>query len=191
MADAPALRKQLAEAFSKAATAKGVRLGRLRLALADAALDVFDDDARQKLADELMEATRIRSMEIRNGGFDMDIDAAREITALYVGAARTMLGDAPNYSETPVELTVKVAEAPESYIYVLTVQRAEKPTPHQLRKQAEAERDQVREVLQRVERVREAMRHIAENGVDHIQRVAWTNAESLLTEALEGGSCDG
>lgn len=132
------LRKQLAEAFSRAATAKGVTLGRLRYRLADAALGVFGDDAQEKLLADMMERTRIRDLQFR-GGVDMDIDSARELTSAWVAAARAMLGEAPNYSETPVEFEVKVAESPERYVYVLTVQRAERPTPHQLRQRAEAE----------------------------------------------------
>ncbi len=132
------LRTELAQAFSRTATANGRRLGPLRFDLADAALAVFDDDAQAKLVADMMARTRIRSLDFRNG-MDLDIDAAPEITAMYVAYARTMLGDAPNYSETKVEFTVKVAESPEEY--VLIVQRAGKPTPHQARKRAEAERD--------------------------------------------------
>lgn len=133
------LRAELAEAFKRTATAYGRRLGPFRFELADAALEVFDEDARQKVADELMEATRLRSMEIRNGGFSMDVEPAREIATEYVAAARAMLGGAENYSETPVEFTVGLAGQER---YVLVVQRAEKPTPHQMRKKAEAERDE-------------------------------------------------
>ena len=132
------LRAELAEAFKRTATAYGRRLGPFRFELADAALEVFDDDARQMVADELMEATRLRSMEIRNGGFSMDVEPAREIATEYVAAARAMLGGAQNYSETPVEFTVGLAGQER---YVLVVQRAERPTPHQMRRRAEAERD--------------------------------------------------
>lgn len=146
------LRTRLAQAFSKCATANGRRLGALRFDLADAALDVLDDDARQKVADELMAQTKLRSMQIREGAFDMDIDSAREITATWVAAARAMLGGAENYSETPVSFEVKVAESPETY--VLTVQRAGKLTPHQARRRAEEERDAA---LAEVERLRAAL----------------------------------
>lgn len=108
--------------------------------LADAVLAAIGDDAQDRLLADMMERSKIRSMDFRRG-VDMDIEAAEEICAAFVAAARTMLGDAPNYSETPVEFEVKAAESPESYVYVLTVQRAEKPTPHQMRERAEAERD--------------------------------------------------
>lgn len=144
MADtAKDLRKQLAQAFSKTADARGANLGRLWFRLADAALGVFGDDAQEKLLADMMERTRIRDLQFR-GGVDMDIDSARELTSAWVAAARAMLGEAPNYSETPVEFEVKVAESPERYVYVLTVQRAERPTPHQLRQRAEAEAERWR-----------------------------------------------
>lgn len=114
--------------------------------LTDAVLSALGDEAVEHATDQLVADMRLRSMEIRGGTFDMDITEAREMAALYVGMARTMLGDAENYSETPiafpkehVDLTVKVAESPEEY--VLIVQRAGKLTPHQARKRAEAERD--------------------------------------------------
>jgi hypothetical protein len=63
------------------------------------------------------------------------------MAAMYVAMAKTMLGDAENYSETPLEFHVKIAEEVERYI--LTVQRTGpgKLTPHEARRRAEAERD--------------------------------------------------
>jgi len=145
------LRTQLAQAFSKTATANGRRLGPLRFDLADAALEVFEGAIEQRMVDDMMARTSIRTMDFRNG-VNMELDAAREITAVWVAAARTMLGDAPNYSETPVHFTVKVAESPEEY--VLTVQRAGKLTPHRARLNAESERDAA---LAEVERLTAAL----------------------------------
>jgi len=129
----------LTQAFLETATAHGRRLGPFRFDLADAALEVLDDHTQQRLIDDMMERTRIRDLDFRNG-VNLEIQAAREVASLYVAAARTMLGDAENYSETPVSFTVKVAESPEEY--VLIVQRAGKLTPHQARRNAEAERDE-------------------------------------------------
>ena len=58
-------------------------------------------------------------------------------------AARAMLGDAPNYSETRLSMDVKVAESPE--LYTLVVQRHGPGvlTPHEARQKAEAERDRL------------------------------------------------
>lgn len=139
MSEPTDLRTQLTQAFLETATAHGRRLGPFRFDLADAALEVLDDHTQQRLIDDMMERTRIRDLDFRNG-VNLEIQAAREVASLYVAAARTMLGDAENYSETPVSFTVKVAESPEEY--VLIVQRAGKLTPHQARRNAEAERDE-------------------------------------------------
>ena len=52
----------------------------------------------------------------------------------------------------------------------------------------------LRAIVKRVERAREAMREIAERSVDHIQHVAWVNAENLLADAINGtggfGACE-
>lgn len=132
-------------------TVRALRAENARDQLA-ARLDDLGDQAVERMADRLVEDMRLRSMEIRGGSFDMDITEAQEMTALFVGAARTMLGDAENYTETPigfpkahVDLTVKVAEEVEWY--VLTVQRKGRLTPHEARKRAEKERD---EALERV-----------------------------------------
>jgi hypothetical protein len=134
----PDLRAQLAQSFSKTATANGRRLGELRFALADAAVEIFNGEAGEQLVADMMQRTRLREADFR-GGMHMDIAAARELTATYVAAARAMLGDAENYSETPVEFEVGLAGETERY--VLIVQRAGKLTPHQARRNAETERD--------------------------------------------------
>jgi hypothetical protein len=72
----------------------------------------------------------------------MEVEPAREMVAYWVGAARAMLGDAPNYSETPIEMEVKVGESPERFAFVLQRVAPEALTPHQARQRAEAERDQ-------------------------------------------------
>jgi hypothetical protein len=48
------------------------------------------------------------------------------------------------------------------------------------------ENTDLRGVIERVERCREAMRQVVEMSTDHVQRVAWMNAESLLGDALAG-----
>jgi hypothetical protein len=78
----------------------------------------------------------------------MELEPAREMVAHWVGAARGMLGDAENYSETPVEMVVKVAESPETFAF--TLQRVGKVTPHQARQRAEQERDRLRAALEKV-----------------------------------------
>ena len=114
-----------------------------------ARLAEFEEQGIDKFAADLAERAGIRSMEIRDGGFNMDIVEAREITANYVAAARAMLGDAENYSETRVDfpaehvdLELKLAGELERYVF--TVQRAGKVTPHEARVKAEQERDDAR-----------------------------------------------
>lgn len=79
------------------------------------------------------------------GGVDMQLEPARELAAIWVAAARTMLGDAENYSETPVEIDVGLGVDPDNpkprELYTVVIQRVGKVTPHQARKRAEAERD--------------------------------------------------
>jgi hypothetical protein len=98
----------------------------------------------------------IRSMEIRDGAIDLDMKPAAEATAMWVGIARTMLGDAPNYTETAfdgpaperdheglLEMRVGVPELPERYTFTLQRVGFGKLTPHEARQRAEAERDDV------------------------------------------------
>lgn len=117
------------------------------LASAQQRIAELEDLGIERHAEMLVNEVRLRSLEIRNGGFKMEMDEARELAAIYVACARTMLGDAENYTETPIEFHVKIAERPEKYI--LTVQRTEagKLTPHEARLRAEAERDQARAQL--------------------------------------------
>ncbi|MEU4825080.1 hypothetical protein AB0H37_24680 [Actinomadura sp. NPDC023710] len=106
----------------------------------------------ERMADRFMEQTKIRSMEIR-GGMDLDLEPSRELVALWVGAARGMLGDAPNYTETlfevptdddpKVSMEVKLAGEVDRYAFVL--QRVGKVTPHQARMQAEERADRAEE----------------------------------------------
>ncbi len=103
--------------------------------LKNAVKTVLAQDAAQKWVQKQIEQTGIRAMEFRNGA-TMELEPAREMVAHWVGAARAMLGDAPNYSETPVEMVVKVAEDPERFAF--TLQRVGKLTPHQARQKAEA-----------------------------------------------------
>lgn len=110
------------------------------------------DEAVEKYATDMAERARIWSMEIRGGTFNLSLEDAQEMCAAYVATARTMLGDAENYSETRVdfpkgnaELEVKLAG--ELDRYVLTVQRAGKLTPHEARVKAEEERDAARAEL--------------------------------------------
>lgn len=101
-----------------------------------------------RMAERFVEEARIRSLEIRNGSVNLDMEPARELVAAWVGAARTMLGDAPNYTETVVAIptdddptvSMEVKLAGEFERYAFTLQRVGKLTPHQARMRAEVER---------------------------------------------------
>jgi hypothetical protein len=101
-----------------------------------------DEAARERWIETQLAETRLRSADFRSG-MSMEIEPARELVAHWVGAARAMLGDAPNYSETPIEMEVKVGESPERFAFVLQRVAPDALTPHQARQRAEEERDAV------------------------------------------------
>lgn len=111
-----------------------------------AELDGRDDEARERWITKQLDQTAIRSMEFRNGAH-MDLEPARELVAHWVAAARAMLGDAPNYSETKLEFDVKVAESPEMYTLVVQRHAPGALTPHEARQRAEAEAEKLRDEL--------------------------------------------
>lgn len=112
---------------------------------ADAVMAIIEDEAINRMAEQFVTESRLRALEIRDGKVHLEAMPAREIVAGWIGAARTMIGDAENY----IEMDVTLAETGEGYTYHLS--RRGKLTPHQARKRAEAERDQA---LAEVERLR-------------------------------------
>jgi cell division septum initiation protein DivIVA len=109
-----------------------------------------DEEARERWIQKQLAETSIRAMDFRNG-MAMEIEPARDTVAQWVGAARAMLGDAPNYSETPIEMEVKVGESPERYVFILQRVAFGALTPHQARQKAEAERDALHQRVAAVE----------------------------------------
>ncbi|MFD7093351.1 hypothetical protein [Streptomyces xanthophaeus] len=99
--------------------------------------DVLAEHAAQQWVTAEIEKIGIRSIDYRNG-MEMDLEPAREMLAHMVAAARTLLGDAPNYSETKVSMDLKVAEQPELYTFVVQRRTFGALTPHEARQQAEA-----------------------------------------------------
>lgn len=112
--------------------------------IVDIVLSVCDEETARRLAAKLIADTGIRAMDFRHG-VSMDLEPARDAVALWVGIARGMLNDGPNYSETRVdfgledppgvEMTVGLAGGPERFVFRL--QRAGRLTPHEARCQAE------------------------------------------------------
>jgi hypothetical protein len=107
------------------------------LAQLRAELDGRDEAARERWIERQIAQIGIRSVDFRNG-MDMDLEAARELLAYQVAAARAMLGDAENYSETKLSWDVKVAESPEMYTIVIQRHAPGALTPHEARQRAEA-----------------------------------------------------
>lgn len=98
---------------------------------------VLTQAAAQQWIQKQLDETGIRSMDFRNG-MHMELEPARELLAHQVAAARAMLGDAPNYTETKLEWDVKVAESPEMYTIVIQRHAPGALTPHEAREKAEA-----------------------------------------------------
>lgn len=119
--------------------------------LRNAVTAVLQEAAAQQWIDKQLAETGLKAMDFRNG-MTMELEPAREMVALWVGAARAMLGDAPNYTETPiekpVEMEVKVAESPERFAF--TLQRVGKLTPHEARQKAEARVAELEDELRRL-----------------------------------------
>jgi hypothetical protein len=109
-----------------------------RIAELETELDGRSDEAAERWIQKQLAETGLRMADFRNG-MSMELEVARDLVAAWCGAARAMLGDAPNYSETPITMTVKVGESPETFAF--TLQRVGALTPHQARLNAEAERD--------------------------------------------------
>lgn len=110
-------------------------------------MGLLDSVAGRRWMEEQIKQTGIRAMEFRSGA-SMELEPAREMLAMWVGACRGLIGDAPNYSETPLtilakpgdkfSMDVKLAETPVER-YTITVQRDTLGaiTPHQARQRAE------------------------------------------------------
>lgn len=102
--------------------------------------------AAERWIDKQLAETGIRSMDFRNG-MEMDLKFARDLLAHQVAAARAMLGDAPNYTETKLEWDVKVAESPEMYTIVIQRHAPGALTPHEARQKAETQLAEVSGLL--------------------------------------------
>lgn len=177
--------EHLAAIFAGELTADGGEIAALAKSVLDernemaARLNELGDQAVERFTEDLWQKARLRSMEIRGGNWEMDITEAGELAALYVGMARALLGDAENYTETPfgfpkakVEHTVKVAEQFEWF--VLTVQRKGKITPHEARRRAETERD---ELASQVERLSQTIAALPDATANAAANLAHARAE--------------
>lgn len=155
--------------------------------LADAVLAAIDDEAVERMAQHYVDDTHLQAVEFRNG-MEMKLKPARDMVALWVAAAKTMLGEAENYSETEVRLPsmsmdVKVAE--EFEMFTLTVQRARKPTPHDLRRLAELQAAELRDLLGSIW-LYVSWPYVTKQ-LTTKQKELWADAVDAWNAALEGG----
>jgi hypothetical protein len=102
----------------------------------DAVLSVIDEETVRAVCAEIIKETYIKSMDFRDGAA-MEIEPSRLAAYNWVGAARGLLGDAPNYAEATMQFGI--AEDPQRYVF--TVRKADGMTPHEARRKAERERD--------------------------------------------------
>ncbi|MEV1006111.1 hypothetical protein [Streptomyces sp. NPDC049881] len=110
-----------------------------------AELDGRDEEARERWIQRQLDETGIRAMDFRNGA-TMELKPARDLLAHWVAAARAMLGDAPNYTET-IDLGIKMAESPERYTLVVQRHAPGALTPHEARERAEEQRAEVLRIV--------------------------------------------
>lgn len=126
--------------------ARGREIARLRAENEELAaeLGARDEKARKRWIKAQEKQLGIRYADFRAGRWEMDLAMGREMAAAYVAMAKTMLGDAPNYSETKLEFDVKIAESPETYTLVVQRHAPGALTPHEARQRAEAEAQRLR-----------------------------------------------
>lgn len=129
-----------------------------RNAIAEAMYDTYgqqDTDRSQRIADLAMDAladvaaeiltdgTMMRGLNIQDGVATLELEPAREILLTLVASMRTMLDShgAQNYLETEVTapsvaLDLRDGQNPQD-AYTVTIQRRQRPTPHEFRQLAE------------------------------------------------------
>lgn len=127
----------------------------------------LDHHAAEEWARQQADQLGIRYADFRAGRWEMELSMAREMAAAYVAMAKTLLGDAPNYSETKLHFDVKIAESPEMYTLVVQRHAPGALTPHEARQRAEA----------RLERVVAAVRKSGDRAVIEAMEAALTAEE--------------
>ncbi|MFF9129143.1 hypothetical protein [Streptomyces sp. NPDC014806] len=148
-----------------------------------------DEEARERWLRKQEEQLGIKWADFRAGRWEMDLATGRDFAAAYVAAARALLGDAPNYSETKLEVDVKIAESPE--LYTLVVQRRAPGvlTPHEARQRAEARAEAAEAAIDRVRALADELahpRHHGQHGIPH--RLAACAIRDALNAPKETGT---
>ncbi|KQX27507.1 hypothetical protein ASD97_24715 [Streptomyces sp. Root63] len=95
---------------------------------ADIALDALGDLAAELLVD----GTMMRALTIRDGVATLELAEATEMVRIFAAGMRGVLDGATNYVE------MEMTDGSTGEGFTVTVRRRERPTPHELRQQAEA-----------------------------------------------------
>lgn len=100
---------------------------------ADLAVDALGDLA----AEILVDGTMLRSLTIRDGVATLELAEATEMVRIFAAGMRGVLDGhgASNYVE------MEMVDGANGDAFTVTVRRRERPTPHELRQQAEARAD--------------------------------------------------
>jgi hypothetical protein len=124
-------------------------------------------------AEAIARQATLKGLTVEEGAAVLELGPPRELVIAWVDAARKMLDDAPNYTETTVDfpaVSMEIKAAGEVERYVFVVQRAGKVTPHQARLQAEVERDTA----------------LAERDAERESRFRWAEEAARLEAELAG-----
>jgi hypothetical protein len=150
--------------------------------LTDAVLNVIDEKVVEQVTEDMWKAVRVRTLGIREGTANLDMEGAEHLAASFVGAARALLEGCENYREWT--FTAKVAEEPVGYVFLL--QRQAGRSPHELRERAEAERDALTARLDALRRLPERLRVMAAASGPNpdARRAALREAALLIDTAL-------
>lgn len=110
-------------------------------------LDEAIERAENANAEAVARQVNLTGLTVEEGAAVLGLESPRELVIAWVDAARKMLGEAENYSETRIDfpaVSMEVKAAGEFERYAFTVQRVGRLTPHEARKQVETERDRLR-----------------------------------------------
>lgn len=111
----------------------------------------------EKAAAFVDRTTMLRGMEVRDGIIEMSIEPARELLLTWCASVRAVLDDcqAENYAEADIEVprpgsvSMDIQDSRNlTDSYTLTLQRRAGRTPHELRREAERDRDVFRAELE-------------------------------------------
>lgn len=143
--DEPDLDEVAAQALKAISPRALARLGKNPAEALRPLVDAILDEAKAKawIKDQL-DATRIHAMELREGSAELSMEAASESMAFQFAAAKTMLGDATNYSET-IAWDLSPAGKAEKFTIVVQRHALNALTPHEARVAAETRAQELEE----------------------------------------------